>query len=396
MFIDFKMNSFENINPDPSLTNEGIKKKTILDKAFKLLRRPFSIALLTTLLSGEALGQNKFELKKDNPQRQAYSGSYEDYQKYVESRRDIRKEREYKEREEQMIEYMIRNAGQITEAEENIKRFLEEGNTYLAEVEDKKIKELMEQNKRFSSFILNTNNNPKYKYERAKSVTEEDFQRIKERVSDSFKEADNQREWMVENVHSDEYERRLTENEKLSKEELEERKRLVLEDVNIEDSFNPLSDNGVGLYIEKGSSDDRRGQVTITQYKNLQQEGSTSIHELTHKATDGSQKMSLGAKELFLKLYDLSKDTTDRQEYIHKIEEVYARVKVFQYELEKLGIWTYGEIFTEEHLKKALDSKLLSEVSMEFLKDADVNVLQKIMNTIAMNNSYNDREIKEA
>jgi len=125
------------------------------------------------------------------------------------------------------------------------------------------------------------------------------------------------------------------------------------------------------------------------------------IHEYSHKITKANEFLSEKAIELFLEAFDNSStvshfrftnsgDASRVINYFSDPTEMYARKKVFEYDLERLGVKKYGEEFTIEHYKKVLELKnkgKLNKGSDEFLYIIKPTMIRKVMNEIANINS---------
>lgn len=124
----------------------------------------------------------------------------------------------------------------------------------------------------------------------------------------------------------------------------------------------------------------------------------TAIHEYAHKVVGGNKNITSSTWQLFYESFDslsavnffikeLSvQDTVFVLSYFSKPAEMYARKKVFDYDLERLGIKKYGEEFTYDHYLKVLKAQdQLSLDGLEFLKIIKPEKIVKIMNEIAFN-----------
>ena len=122
-----------------------------------------------------------------------------------------------------------------------------------------------------------------------------------------------------------------------------------------------------------------------------------AIHEYTHKVTKANYYIPLNSIKLFIEAFDSSsvmanygtiKELSGRKslEYLSDPTEMYARKKVFEYDLERLGVKKYGEEFTKEHYLKVLELKRkrqLSGGSCEFILSIKPEMMERVMNEIA-------------
>ena len=122
-----------------------------------------------------------------------------------------------------------------------------------------------------------------------------------------------------------------------------------------------------------------------------------AIHEYAHKVTRANNFLSPRAIELFSNAFDSlsvvsnlsgvsSNDTVENVQYFSDPTEMYARKKVFDHDLEILGVKKYEEKFTMEHYLKVLNLQKegkLSSGSNQFLYSVKPKMIIKIMNEIA-------------
>ncbi|HEU0085438.1 MAG TPA: hypothetical protein VFQ59_00565 [Candidatus Paceibacterota bacterium] len=130
-----------------------------------------------------------------------------------------------------------------------------------------------------------------------------------------------------------------------------------------------------------------------------------AIHEYAHKITTGNIFLSSKAISLFKDAFNsLSMlENVDSNANILKIisyysdpTEMYARKKVFEHDLEVLGVKKYEEQFTKEHYLKALQLEKegkLNNDSREFLLIIKPNMIEKVMNEIA-DADFNEKEVE--
>ncbi|MEK7088791.1 MAG: hypothetical protein AAB913_01530 [Patescibacteria group bacterium] len=133
---------------------------------------------------------------------------------------------------------------------------------------------------------------------------------------------------------------------------------------------------------------------------------SLAIHEFSHKVTKANEHISSKVISLFEEAFDsvsvakyLSSPDNflDRVVYLSDPTEMYARKKVFEYDLERLGIKKYGEKFTIDHYKKVLELQKnlpldqgFSGNSDQFLLIIKPEMMEKVMNEIAENEVAQD------
>lgn len=218
-------------------------------------------------------------------------------------------------------------------------------------------------------------------------------------IVDAYKKYDEQHEWLNKIIHSDEYKERLErevapeEKEKFGKDLneflLDVRKyRLNNKDYNVLQGED-ISENTTAHFKVKED-------VVELPSKPRKENVSVGVHEFTHDLTYGGGAMTEKAKNL----YTNSLDIDSLKEYLGNqfdIDKLYyyidpterdARKKVLEYDLEKLGVKKYEEIFTKEHYNKALElmeKGKLSEDSVEFIKMTKPEYFLQIMNEIAEN-----------
>lgn len=151
---------------------------------------------------------------------------------------------------------------------------------------------------------------------------------------------------------------------------------------NLEAFYNPDNDK---VYLPVNDNDSLRAINNI-------------IHEYSHKITKANEFLSKKAIKLFLEAFSDSSTishfrfTTDIGDiskiinYFSNPTEIYARKKVFEYDLERLGVKKYEEKFTMEHYKKVLELQSedkLSKGSNEFINIIKPQMIEKVMNEIA-------------
>jgi hypothetical protein len=220
-----------------------------------------------------------------------------------------------------------------------------------------------------------------------------DLKRISVDAKEAFKTDDEQRDWLAGVVHSKQYEEKAMKNEGLPKEEVDRRRARVLEDeLRLDDQEHPIFEEKTDGTYSAGRIAVRFGELPVVRQEltgvKKYQDMPLAIHEIGHAITDGVDLMSDKAKKLYKDSFKEDKLNQQFSDYMSSPTELDARKKVFEYELEKNGIWKYGEIFTKEHLEKALklskEGKLSGDSNL-FLDYIKHEKIPDIMNTIASN-----------
>lgn len=216
----------------------------------------------------------------------------------------------------------------------------------------------------------------------------------------AIKNFDEQREWLADVTHSYEYERRLK-NEGLDGTDLNNRRQRVVEDtLRVEDPLYSISGN---LGILGVTYDDSiknyphvRGKSIVRKEEASDPQSTIALHEHQHKVTEGKRDLSLKAKQLYGKAFSPDKINPELRsqegyvEYMSDPTEIDARKKQFEYELEKLTDWQYGDPFTEEQVlqvKKLQQEGKFTRGATEFIELIKGEYFIEIMNTLAQNES---------
>lgn len=352
-------------------------------------------------------------ISKTNPQREGYK-DYDSYKRYIEAMRDLKGEVESAKVQEEwrskfdryqkeaeanrkdradylklIDEYKKKGWLELAVKYEELVRSVEEG--------EKTWLELAKGAKEMELKVLERD--PKKNYEIAKSLTEEEFQKKSEIAAKAFEKADEHRAWMAGIVHSDSYGSKAKEYENLTDEEIKRRQQNVLEnDVRIADPYHKLPNDSLGAHIRDDKKTRDAGQYIVSPVEQAEGHPST-IHELEHAVTDQEEHMSVYAKRLYARSYAGPDTSTPDGKYFSRPTEMDARKRVFEYELERNGIWKYGETFTEEHLQKAIDLDIkgkLSAGATEFLLFTKPENIPVIMNTIAREIAPDGRESSQS
>lgn len=207
------------------------------------------------------------------------------------------------------------------------------------------------------------------------------YKEISKPYIESYNEYDKQKEWLKKNISSDEYKEKLKIYEGMNDSTQVSRQKNLEKDY-ILNTVNQYDPNTKETTVEVLASEPEM------------------IHEGEHQIMINDTGMSDYAKDLYEKAF---KKTNTQEEqivdalaqgykgsYYGKPEELDARKKVLEWDMERLGVKKSNEVFTDEHYEKLLklkDENKLSRNSVEFLDRIDKKYINQIMNTIAMNNS---------
>ncbi len=241
------------------------------------------------------------------------------------------------------------------------------------------------------------------------------------RIEAFIEDYDEGRNWVLENLKNPEYKKRL-ENEYRSdpnfysenrKKELKnlteflfsERKKQAQDSdyklsLDIDASYSKGSQEehshgSIGAFYSTKEND----VVFPVEKDNFYSRVQISIHEYAHKITEGNLKMSNKSLELFSEAFDTASVASNINKlnpetflediyYYSDPTEMYARKKVFDYDLERFGIKKYEEKFTKEHYQKALKilrEQRLSPGGEQFMYMIKPKMMEKVMNEIAEN-----------
>lgn len=326
-------------------------------------------------------------LAKDNPQRQ-YLSRQESYLGEV-----ARKENEVRHSRVESIKFALNQAEQYRQA-------AHDAGDKKAELEA--VRELVQFRQR-----LEEEQKPitAQDFEKFDSKTKErarvDLARIPDEAVDAYQKYDAQREWLAGVVHSPAYEAKARQNEGLSPEKIAQRKEASLRDeISLNDQFHTTGQDNIGvrdphsrrsrIRVRFGKIPPEKAQSYKESYPGAEhyQDVPVAVHEMEHEVTEGERGMSETAKRLYKEAYAGVGSETKIGAYLSKPEELDARKRVFEYELERNGIWKYGESFTQEHLQKSLELRKagkLTDDSQVFLDLLKHEKIPEIMNTIAGN-----------
>lgn len=209
------------------------------------------------------------------------------------------------------------------------------------------------------------------------------YKKISKPYIKSFNVYDKQKKWLKKNISSNEYKKRLIEYEKMNDSTQMNRINNLKNEYILENhSINQYDPDVNQVTIEKSSTEPEM------------------IHEGEHQVIHNENGMSDYAKELYKKAF-VKTNTLDEQivnafaqgyngSYYGNPEELDARKKVLEWDMERLHIKKYTEEFSNKHYQKLLELKAagkLSRNSVEFLERISPEYIYQIMNTIAMNNN---------
>ncbi|MEY2665255.1 MAG: hypothetical protein RLZZ480_360 [Candidatus Parcubacteria bacterium] len=259
-------------------------------------------------------------------------------------------------------------------------------------------------------------------FDAARSLPDAEIERQSGEYQEAIQNLDDQREWLAGVVHSPEYKRRLLVNERINKaaesgvdyfktvytdgkpytfkvhrdipeNPLETRRQRVTEDIlHVSDLKYPIEDSKLGRWNMLTE------QAVINKDEALDPESSAGVHELAHHVTDGETGISPAAEWLYSRAFNkdfVSEVYPDHVEYFSNPSELDAYKKAFEYELEQLTDWHYGEPFTPKLMEQArelYEEGKLKGVGARFLEIIKPEYLIKVMNTLAANESQPEVE----
>lgn len=277
-------------------------------------------------------------------------------------------------------------------------------------------KVLQEQNEKLKEFEESI----KPSFDIARSLPDEKIDIVSEEYQKALENLDVQRKWLADVVHSPEYKRRLVINEKINDltkfgdtyenvygesvsenegkkpiEPLERRKSRVVEDVlHVSDLQYPIGTENLGEWHPKesgGSPEHVRDNAVIQKLDSLRPESTTALHELEHHVTEAEKGISPGAVWLYSRAfnYDLmSQEYPEQVDYYSNPVELAAFKREFEYKLEQLIDWKYGEQLTQKHveqIKMLRNTGKLDKDCELFLQMIKPEYLMRVMNTLAEN-----------
>jgi hypothetical protein len=261
-------------------------------------------------------------------------------------------------------------------------------------------------------------------FDEARSLSDSEIKIQSNQYQEALKNLDDQREWLAGVVHSPEYARRLRVNERIndleeidgsyydvyeedvtgkSKNEvlqdiLARRKKRVIQDaLRISDTVQyPIAEGELGGWNHKDEIDvpeQFRDLGIVDKDDAVLPESTTGVHELEHHVTEGEMGISPAAKWLYGRAFNsdyINQTYPEYAEYLSRPEEIDAFKREFEYNLEQITDWKYGEPFTPqliEQIKKLRDEGKFNNGSQIFLDIIKPGYLMRVMNTLAQNES---------
>ncbi len=228
-----------------------------------------------------------------------------------------------------------------------------------------------------------------------------EIKNAREDIKNAHKNYDEQKEWLKDVIGSEEYKERmlkeLDSNEKEADIYTKHRKEnLNDKDYNLVYGSTVDGDHVVGEYSENDKS------VKLATNPPSGHEA-TGLHEFVHDITDGGATMTKKAIDLYKQSFNpnIIRESNSEEivNYLEEPTERDARKKVLEYDLEKLGVKKYGEVFTQEHYEKVLElakKGMLSKNSLEFIVTTKPEFFLQIMNEIAENPKIASTEEQKA
>ena len=206
------------------------------------------------------------------------------------------------------------------------------------------------------------------------------------------------RQWLLENISSKEYLKKIIEGEGFSIEEAKEIQFKRFERIkNMPFSIDPkYFSSSSFIPVESGVP---RDSIKLNAY-DLARYHKQSIHEFQHASTRANFEMSEKAKNLYesalLNDEEIEKNIKEYEDVFNDVSKDYwklpteidARKKVLENEMEKLGIKKYGELMTHEHylkLQELMKQGKLDHNTMQILLITTEDGLLKVLNEIALN-----------
>lgn len=225
--------------------------------------------------------------------------------------------------------------------------------------------------------------------------TKSEIKNARKDIKNAHKNYDEQKEWLKDVIGSGEYKDRmlkeLDSNEKAADAYIDLRK-VNLDDKDYDLVYGSLVDGvkSVGEYSE----DDKSIRIATNPPKGYEV---TGLHEFVHDITDGGATMTKKAIDLYEKSFNPNiikeRNSEEIVNYLADPTERDARKKVLEYDLEKLGVKKYGEVFTQEHYEKLFElakKGMLSKNSLEFIVTTKPEFFLQVMNEIAENKITKD------
>lgn len=218
---------------------------------------------------------------------------------------------------------------------------------------------------------------------------------------------DSSRTWLLNNIASKEYLKKLVEGEGLS---MKDAVRLQTE--RFSRVFNmPYEINPDWKDVSRYRHNEDHEYIEFDAYDVARYPVTNALHEFEHSATDAHLLISEKAKELYASAYvgdkefwrivnmpvaELAQLVPDPESF-NNPSEMDARKKVLEYDMEKLGVKKPGEIMTREHYVKLMElfkQKRLDHNSMQIILLTTEEGLIRILNEVASiegRDEFNDK-----
>ena len=358
----------------------------ILYKTRKIMR----LGLLLSTFYSQSINGQQSDLKFDNPQRWAYE-SYENFQAYIDANKDPEREKNEKEeleKSKKKIQLLISIVDRYKNSNTNTKEGIEDV---------KKLEKFIEELRELEEYNIRHTLN--YVIPSAQIILPEDLERLKDQFLKDFEDIDKVRRYMSDRVSSREYQEKARQ-EGLTEDQIKERISSANKDnIYIEGPFNSIDQGGkgrtLGTYIPKNLSkmfNLHPGNITLTadrkELPNGREFQNTAVHEIAHSIVDKTEDISDLAKKIYRDAFreDYKHPNPEYIKYLKNINELDAMRVSFEYEIEKLGIWKYGERFTQEHYKtieKYYREKRLSLGAERFFEIIKPEKMLEMINTLA-------------
>lgn len=232
------------------------------------------------------------------------------------------------------------------------------------------------------------------------------YRKLLEEIGGAYQKYDSEKNWVKNNILSDEYRKRLKQEfPGYTEAEINNVLKARIESL---DKDYTLVQGGL-------VSEDAEGDYSL--FKNMVRlpsqpsDSTVGVHEFTHQVNAAGLAMSREARELYTTSFDDTEINDDPQNRVvrssgNSIEEdrLYhvnpterdARKKELEFEMEKYHIKKYGEAFTDEHyirLVELLKAGKLSRGSEQFMRLTKPEFMKEIMNTIADSGEGNSIDI---
>lgn len=354
-----------------------------------------------------------YKLERNNPQREGYTTS-EGYRVYLDTAWETLR-KSYLPNSPPSLEAIADDIYQ--KKLENLSPEEREGVEIRYEGRKPREEKIIEEQKRELTEFEET---IKPSFAQARNLSDSEIQKQSSEYQEAIVNLDDQREWLAGVVHSQEYRRRLKTNESIDevimgiddetlnlygqryegmpKDPLERRKYRVTQDVlRVSDIQHPIEHGNLGRrYPEDTFTDNSNlpGRAVVDKAEAVNPESTTGLHELEHHVTEGKEGISPATNWLYGRAFNgdyIGQKYPEHPEYVEyfsRPEEIDAYKKEFEYDLEKLTDWHYGEPFTTkllDEVQKLRDEEKLNDGSERFLDIIKPGYLMRVMNTLAQN-----------